>query len=347
MVSVDDFDRFIFVVGAPRCGTTTLSGFLKRHPEVRFPLVKEPHFFSQNDLRGLSDSELRKRVERDYLGRFFREGPGPRVAADCSVTYLYSPELMEPVLRLWPNSRFIIALRDPLTMLPSMHQRLVFMGDETLTSFASAWAAVSDRAAGRKIPRRCVDPRWLRYDEAARFGTYVGRLFDVVGRDRCHTVIFDDLSADPDGEYRKLMSFCGLEPVPGIEFTPERPGKGVRFHWLQRLLKRPPSAVKSYVATDAFLHVTGQATGESKKRRGAKARGWILAMRQRLLDWNRLAAPSEPLPVDLQWQLRNHLQGEIAQLEGLIGRDLSHWLQPTGAPPAVSGGDLAREPSDL
>ena len=75
MASVEDFDRFVFVVGAPRCGTTTLSQFLKRNPAVAFPAVKEPHFFSQHDLRGLSDDELRERVERDYLGRFFPNQP--------------------------------------------------------------------------------------------------------------------------------------------------------------------------------------------------------------------------------------------------------------------------------
>ena len=54
MVRVGDFDRFAFIVGAPRCGTTTLAQFLKNHPSVSFPAVKEPHFFSQHNLRGLS-----------------------------------------------------------------------------------------------------------------------------------------------------------------------------------------------------------------------------------------------------------------------------------------------------
>ena len=332
MVTAKDFDRFIFVVGAPRCGTTTLSRFLKNHPDVRFPLVKEPHFFSQNDLRGLSDDELRARVERDYLQRFFRDEAGPAIAADCSVTYLYNPELLEPVLRLWPKSRFIIALRDPLTMLPSMHQRLVFMGDETLPSFKKAWAAIPDRASGRRIPRRCVEPRWLRYDEAARFGTYVGRLFDVVGRERCHPVIFDDLSGEPEREYRKLMKFCGLVPVPATDFTPERSGKGVRLHWLQRLLKRPPAVVRNFIATDSFLHVTGvHDAAETNSNPGKNGRSKILGLRKRILQWNRTTPPVEQLPSELQWELHDHLEGEIAELQRLIGRDLSHWLRP-GAP---------------
>jgi hypothetical protein len=322
MVRVSDIDRMVFVVGAPRCGTTTLSRFLRGHPAIRFPAVKEPHFFAQHDLRGLSDDALRRRVEAEYLNRFFQNGEGRRVGADCSVTYLYTPELLEPVLRIWPESRFVIALRDPLTMLPSLHQRLLFMGDEMLTSFAKAWAAVPDRAAGRRIPRGCVEPRWLRYDEAARFGTYVERLFKVVGKERCLPVIFDDLAADPGGEYRNLMDFCGLEPVPGAEVTAHRSGKAVRIQWLQRLLKRPPAALAKQLAKDRYL---SRARDEDA---GELNPGKILSLRKRLLQWNRIDASAPPLSAKLQLELRAHYKPEIDRLSRLIGRDLGHWLLP-------------------
>ena len=332
MVRVDDIDRFVFVVGAPRCGTTTLSHFLKPHPAVRFPLVKETHFFAQNDLRGLSDAELKRRVERDYLQRFFREGEDRRVGVDCSVTYLYTPELLEPVLRLWPESRFVVALRDPLSMLPSLHQRLLFMGDETQSSFAKAWAAAPDRAAGRRIPRGCLEPRWLRYDEAGKFGTYLERLFAVVGRERCLPIMFDDLSAGPAGEYRRLMDFCGITPVPGTDFTAQRTGKAVRIAWLQRMLKRPPKALTRHLAKDQYLR---RSWGEGGNE--LKPTGKMLSLRKRLLEWNKFVAPAQPLPVELQFELRAHFKPEIERLGRLIGRDLGHWLLPEEQRAAATG----------
>src|SRR5262245_15754404 len=105
MITVDDFDRFIFIVGAPRCGTTTLARFLKQHPSINFPAIKEPHFFAQNDLRDLDDEQLKTKIESEYLQRFFRPDPDRRIGADGSVTYLYKPEQLEPVLRVWPDSR--------------------------------------------------------------------------------------------------------------------------------------------------------------------------------------------------------------------------------------------------
>ena len=342
MVRVTDLERFVFVVGAPRCGTTTLSHFFKTHPSIRFPAVKEPHYFAQNDLRGLSDEELRARVEREYLDRYFRAGEGRAVGADCSVTYLYAPEQLEPILRLWPNSRFIIAFRDPLTMLPSLHRRLVFMGDENLSTFAKAWGAVPDRAKGRKIPARCLEPRWLRYDEAAKFGTYLERLFEVVGRERCHPVVFDDLSSDPSGEYRKLMEFCDLQPVADMELARQRPGKAVRYPWLQRLLKRPPIIMSRHLAADKYLSRSRDADESEPKQSG------VMSLRKRLLRWNRIEAPAERLPMSLQLELREELKGEIDHLGELIGRDLSNWLVPREAPlpgsPPVANAQAARRP---
>jgi len=326
MVTVEDFDRFVFIVGAPRCGTTTLSRFLKGHPSISFPAVKEPHYFAQNDLRGLPPDELKSRVEREYLERLFYPDADRRVAVDASVTYLYTPEQLEPALRLWPNSRFVVALRDPLTMLPSLHKRLIYVGEETITNFADAWAASPDRAAGRRIPRTCHEPKFLRYDEAARFGTYLKRLFAVVGKERCLVVIFDDLVADPAEQYRRLMELTDLEPQPGVDFTRRRQGYSVRFPWLQRMLKRPPRAIAERLVGD----LSSLPPPKTENGQQAQPSSAVLSLRKRVLRWNRVSRPTEPLPPALQNEIRLKFRDEVDLAGRLIGRDLSHWLQPVG-----------------
>ena len=59
----------VCVVGAPRCGTTTLARWLRDHPAVQLSSVKEPHYFSQFDLNDLDMDELRDTVRHEYLGR--------------------------------------------------------------------------------------------------------------------------------------------------------------------------------------------------------------------------------------------------------------------------------------
>lgn len=326
MSSIEDFNSLVFIVGAPRCGTTTMWHMLAEHRQVAVPFVKEPHFFSQHDLRGLSDDELRTRVERDYLGHFFAERhPGQTVGADGSVSYLYTPEQLEPIVRLWPNARFIIAVRDPLTLLPSLHKRLVFIGDENLPRFEDAWAAVPERAEGRQIPRSCIEPRWLRYDEAGRFGTYVERLFAAVGRERCMVAVFDDLVKDPDRQYRRIVDFLGLEPARNIEVHVARESKQVRYPWLQRLLKRPPKALHPYLANIELRRRLAKVRDDVNQASGATR---LLALRKRILKWNQVDRAKEPIPIHVQQDIRRHLKGEVERLARLINRDLSHWLQP-------------------
>lgn len=322
-MQTSDFDRFAFVVGAPRCGTTTIARLLATHPQLSFSQVKEPHFFAMHDLRGRPDAEVKALVEDEYLNRFFDPASGARIGAEGSVSYLYTPEQLEPALKLWPDSRFIIAVRDPLAMLPSLHGRLFYLGDENIRSFAQAWAAVPDRAAGRRIPRSCVDPRFLRYDEAGRLGTYVERMFAAVGRERCLVVVFDDLVADSAEQSRRIVDFLGLDPIPPLPLRAERPSRQVRYPWLQRLLKRPPMRVRTYLAGQHYRRRLVKDADE-----GGDAIETVMSIRKKLLRWNRVEGKSPPVPLAVQEDIRDRLRGEIDHLGELIGRDLSHWLMP-------------------
>ena len=74
-----------FIVGAQRSGTTSLYFYLRQHPDVFMPSVKEPHFFSR--VRRTGRSRLRSRLSRvvesetGYL-QLFRGGaydPAPQL----------------------------------------------------------------------------------------------------------------------------------------------------------------------------------------------------------------------------------------------------------------------------
>jgi hypothetical protein len=334
--------RFAFVVGAPRSGTTSLSGYLKGHPDVCFSLVKEPHFFSAQDLSGLADDELRRIVEEDYLARYF-----PHCTSDASlrmegsVTYLYAADRMRAVLRMWPDSKFVIALRDPIELLPSLHRRLLYLGDETVEDFEQAWTLVPERRLGRSVPRTCVEPTWLDYEEIGRLGKHVERFFEIVGRERCFVAVYDDFASDPGGVYRRLLQFLGLPDDGQCEFVPHRTSLGFKIGWLQRLLKRPPKATRAILAGEKYRQRVKRLDGD-KKEDPALARA-ILAGRRRLLDWNKAPAPPIQLSAELRRELRETLADDVALLSRLLGRDLSHWLG--GTAPAAARPPEAFNPS--
>lgn len=312
----------VCVVGAPRCGTTTLARWLRDHPSVQLSSVKEPHYFSQFDLNDLDEDELRKTVRHEFLDRYFTEiDPAAEMLADGSVSYLYTPERLLPLLRLWPDAKFVIGVRDPIELLPSLHQRLSYQGDETARDLETAWRLIEDRRAGRKIPRSCVESRQLIYDEVASLGKHVGHFFDVVGRDRCHVVVFDDLKADPAKAYEGMLDFLGLPHAPLNRTRAYRARHGYRFGWLQRLLKRPPVA-RTVLAGEKFRKRVASAPHKEPSFLSRK----IMATRKALLKWNRAPAPKVHLRPAFVEEIRETLQDDVAKLGRLIGRDLGHWL---------------------
>jgi hypothetical protein len=215
-------------------------------------------------------------------------------------------------------------------MLPSLHARLLVTGDETIRDFPTAWAKIAERARGKSLPKRAVDPRWLRYDWAGQLGQNVERFLAAVGRERCHIILFDDLIADPQGTYRQLCRFLDIEPWPATDFSAQRINKTIRIGWLQRLLKRPPKAIRTALAGEQF-HKREKKVGTTD----SPALAAFFRARKRLLHWNKVPAKREPLDPKVRQQIIERLRDDVILLSKVIDRDLSHWLG--GVPEARPG----------
>lgn len=322
----DETSRWAFFVGAPRCGTTSLAKYLRGHPEACLSRPKEPHFFAMRDLRGHSIDELRRLLKSAYVDRFFPHRDGAAVLAEGSVSYLYAPERLEPALRVWPKAKFIICLRNPLQMVPSLHQRHFVNGDETVKSFERAWGLVPERRNGRKIPRSCLDPRFLDYWEAGFLGKHVEKFLGVIGRERCLVSIFDDLQADPKGEYRRMLEFLGLPDDGKTVFERHAQSKDCRIPWLQRLLQRPPKFALGLLDSDDLQNPRFAETAGPRLRK-------ILDLRTAILEWNEIPAGRPRIDPAVIDQMRAMYREDVALLSNLVGRDLGHWLMPE--PPVV------------
>ena len=299
--------RSVFVVGAPRCGTTFLSKALAGHPAVCFSKPKETHFFVR-----VWPSIPRDQVAREYLRRHFAHlGPGHCVIADGSPSYLYDPEVTGRILDFDPEARLVVAVRNPIEMAYSYHARLVYMLDEDQRDFATAWSLQEARAAGERLPRRCREPLLLQYRAVCSLGEQVERLFATAGRERCHVVVFDDLTADPVKVYRSLLEFTGLEDDGRREFSRKNENREFRRPWLQPFVMNPPWPI------DALLEVW--------ERRGWRRPRAIRAVRRRIKKWNtRKATRAVPDPA-LRETLRAAFGADVERLGALLGRDLSHW----------------------
>lgn len=298
-----------------------MSEYLRAHPEVCFSTPKEPHYFLAHDLRGQEPAELREVVRKKYLDRFFPDRQRSSFFAEGSVSYFYAPERLEPILKLWPRAKFIIAVRNPLDLVPSLHQRLFYNGDENQRQFDRAWDLTQERKAGRKIPRSCLEPRFLDYWEAGFLGKHLERFFSLVDRERCLVTVFDDFKADPGREYRRVLEFLELEDDGQTDFDRHAESKDSRIAWIHRLMKRPPRALL-WLFDSEDREVIEAGAGEP-----GPLLEKVMAIRTRIIHWNRIMPAAKPQVSDrVREEMRAMYRDDVALLSRLLGRDLKHWI---------------------
>ncbi|MES2326031.1 MAG: sulfotransferase [Pseudomonadota bacterium] len=318
---LDETSRWAFIVGAPRCGTTAMSEYLRAHPEVCFSTPKEPHYFLAHDLRGKEPTELREIVRNKYLDRFFPERQRGQFFAEGSVSYFYAPERLEPIMKLWPRAKFLIAVRNPLELVPSLHQRLFYNGDENLRDFNRAWDLTPERRAGRKVPRSCLEPRFLDYWESGFLGKHLQNFFSMVDRERCLVTVFDDFKKDPGSEYRRVLEFLELGDDGQTNFERHAESKDSRIAWIHRLMKRPPRQLLwLFDSEDREVIEAGAGKPGPMLER-------VMEIRTRIIHWNRIMPAPKPQVSDrVRKEMRDMYREDVALLSRQLGRDLSHWI---------------------
>lgn len=311
------------IVGAPRCSTTAMSQYLAEHPDVCFADPKEPHYFAVYRMDDMDVADIAEKVKAEYMSRFFAHSDGTeKLRGEGSVSYLYSPWSAQTILRLNPDARFIIMLRNPIEMVQSYHAQTVYMLDEDLTDLKDAWRIQDRRAKGEAIPATCRDANLLRYADIGRFGKFLEEFMEVAGPGRCLPVIFDDFIADPRGTYLKVLAHLGLEDDGRTEFPVVKASRRYRWLWLHKLLKRPPQFILNMVGGAG---PTAARTGSGPwKKSEAPA---ILGLRSRLLEFNKVDNIRPPLDPDLRAEMIETWADDNARLGKLLGRDLSHWMK--------------------
>jgi hypothetical protein len=300
-----------FVVGAPRCGTTSLCRYLSHNPQICFSRPKEPHYFAQIDTLP-SEREL----QRDYIERYFgSRGPAQRIAGEGSVSYLYMPGVIERIRHFNPDARFIVMLRKPMSMLPSYHLKMQFMLVEDEADFARAWGLQEARARGASVPRHCVDTRLLMYQAVASFGRQLERLYDLAGPERTHVIVFDDFVANPLAAYRGALEFLGVDYDGRTRFVPRNESRTYRYRWLQHLLYMRATAggarMNAAQRVERKLKISGSGKGS-----------WL----QALVEWNRIPASPRPLTQEMRAVVADCLRSDNGLLSRLLHRDMGFWL---------------------
>ncbi|MGR8920876.1 MAG: sulfotransferase domain-containing protein [Gammaproteobacteria bacterium] len=205
------------IIGAPKCGTTSLYNYLIQHPDVCPAIEKETRYFDQRFhhslwwYRGNFPTVFRAAWQR-LSGRRF-------VAGESTPTYLFDRATPARVRAVLPDVKLIVLVREPVDRAFSNYNMEVRNGAESL-SFEDALAAEEERLADPRI-ETLSDGTAFPYNELhyayvarGRYTEQIDRWLEHFPAENLLVLKSEDMYEDPRGVVNRTFDFLGL---PGFE----------------------------------------------------------------------------------------------------------------------------------
>ena len=286
-----------FLIGAPKCGTTSLATWLAEHPQVFMCSPKEPFFFC-TDIA----AHRAARAWPEYC-RLFDGAAGACAVGEASTSYIRSRVAVPEILERLPHARFVVCLRNPVEMIASVHAQMLRGVREDIPDLGTALALEPARRRGEALPPGTEAPMDLIYTETCALGSQLARLYDHVERTRVNLIFMDDLRAEPRQVWVDLQAFLGVPEDGRRVFAAENTRAMPRSARVSRMV-RALQRTKNRVLPGRSLGI-GAGLGRALERQPTSAE----------------TAMSATLRADLT----ERFAPEVEQLERLTGRDLSAW----------------------
>jgi hypothetical protein len=177
----------VFIIGAAKCGTTSLHHYLDQHPDISMSGDKEPRVFS----------EPRWDTRRDsYDGLFDCEAP---LRGEASTSYTRYPVEGDAAARIHaaaPEAKLIYLVRDPIERAVSDYVHHVALGHEQ----RSLDEALKD----------FTDPENY-YVTTSRYALQVGRYLEHFPASALLVLDQSDLLKKREETIREVFSFLGVD----------------------------------------------------------------------------------------------------------------------------------------
>lgn len=203
------------IVGAQRCGTTSMYRTLSQHPAIlKAVLHKGVHYFDTG-----YDHDLAW-----YQGHFplrARAALARRATGDVPLTfesspyYMFHPLAAGRISRDLPGVKLLVLVRDPVERAYSAHAHELARGFET-EPFERALELEDQRLAGQ-AEKIVSQPGYLSpshqhqaYLTRGHYADQLERLGEWFGPDRLHVVDSGRFFTDPERTYDGVLEFLGL-----------------------------------------------------------------------------------------------------------------------------------------
>ena len=212
------------IVGAQRCGTTSMYKTLSQHPMV-LPAVlhKGAHYFDTG--YGHGPAWYRGHFPLRATARRAAPAPGQLpITGESSPYYMFHPLAGQRIAADLPTVKLLVLLRDPVERAYSAHAHETARGFET-EPFERALELEPTRLAGEEA-KMIADPAYQSrshqhhaYLSRGRYAEQLRRLEKLFGRDRIHVVDSQRFFTDPEPVFAEVVDFLGIGPASGVVFS--------------------------------------------------------------------------------------------------------------------------------
>jgi hypothetical protein len=179
------------VIGAAKSGTTSLYHYLKQHPEIFLPKIKEINFFAYDPINPGKRKYWAKTI--DEYKKFYKGSSGFKSRGEVSPSYMNSSVAPQKIYSFIPDAKIIAVLRNPVDRAFSRYMMSLRMGKK-MKSFEEV----------------INDKNTLVIQE----GNYYDRLipyYEIFPRGRIKIFIFEKMQNNMNGFFKELFTFLGVD----------------------------------------------------------------------------------------------------------------------------------------
>lgn len=223
----------LFLIGAPKCGTTFFHDLLSQHPQIFMSEEKELWHFN--------DPDHEYNVE-DYLSSFIDGSDfpyrGESSPAYCEV--LAFPDVPSDIHKFSPNAKILYLVREPFSRLRSVWAQTLSTGHWAEEKFYSQKMPLSYREAVFSYPP---------FLDACRYWTTIEKYREYFEDDNIKVILFENLISDYDATLKEVFEF--LSVAEDVDINPDdgkqnkSEGKTIYSPWSARFGRLLPPAVKA------------------------------------------------------------------------------------------------------
>ena len=196
-----------------------------------------------------------------------------------------------------PNAPLVAILRNPVERAYSDYLQHRARGTEPCETFSEALDLQEERRAG--LSRSA--PHFL---DSGRYGEQIGRYLEHFASEQLLVLLYDDLQNDATDVARRVFEHVGVDSSIEVELESDVNASGLPRNVGYRALLRARRSVGTRLSPRAIESV--RPYWDRAMRRGLVKPGLGAVDRRRLIEF---------------------YGDDVARLQELIGRDLSHWLR--------------------